>query len=212
MIAVADPIGGTVWGRNPIVPSLTTNPPEHVVTGARRTACRSEPRVGRWAVAILAGALAPALAAIWAVPWFVPQDSPAHVYNAQILVWSFDPASPFRDVYTVNWQPIPNWAGPLTLAGLVAILPAWVADRIMTSLTLVCFAAAVFWLRWRVAGTRGLHVAGSAGHAPRHEHGLAVRLCQLHAGGLPVPDHARDLVAGPRPFERRLVWRRSPSC
>ena len=103
----------------------------------------------------LAGALAPALAAIWAVPWFVPQDSPAHVYNAQILAWSFDPASPFRDVFTVKWQPIPNWAGPLTLAGLVAILPAWVADRIMTSLTLVCFAAAVFWLRWRVAGSAG---------------------------------------------------------
>ncbi len=117
-------------------------------------------RAGRWALVILGGALAPALAAIWAVPWFVPQDAPAHVYNAQILVWSFDPASPFRDVYKVSWQPIPNWAGPLTLAGLVALLPAWVADRIMTSLTLVCFAVATVWLRWRVAGTRGL--AGAA--------------------------------------------------
>ena len=117
-------------------------------------------------------------------------------------VWSFDPNSPFRDVYTVNWQPIPNWAGPLTLAGLVAILPAWVADRIMTSLTLG-------WLR------RG-HLSGCGGEWParaacmsrpcwprfRHEHGLAVRLYQLHARRLPVPDHARALVAGPRPFER----------
>ena len=45
------------------------------------------------------------------------------------------------------------------MAGLIAVLPAWAADRIMTSLTLVAFAAAVFWLRWRVAGARGLRVA-----------------------------------------------------
>ncbi len=132
---------------------------EPIETGASDRPVDRAPSAGLWAVATLAGALAPALAAIWAVPWFVPQDSPAHVYNAQILAWSFDPASPFRDVFTVKWQPIPNWAGPLTLAGLVSILPAWVADRIMTSLTLVCFAAAVFWVRWRVAGTRGLRVA-----------------------------------------------------
>ena len=101
-----------------------------------------------------------------------------------------------------NGRPIPNWAGPLALAGLVAILPAWVADRIMTSLTLVSFAASVFWLRWRVAGTRGLRVAALAGHAPCHEHGLDLWFCQLHARGVPVPDHPRALVAGARPFER----------
>ena len=134
-------------------------PPEQVDAGAQTPSVDESPHEARWATAILVGALAPALAAIWAVPWFVPQDAPAHVYNAQILLWSFDPASPFRDVFTVHWQPIPNWAGPLTLAGLVAVLPAWVADRIMTSLTLACFATALFWLRWRVAGTRGLPVA-----------------------------------------------------
>jgi hypothetical protein len=132
---------------------------EHVEAGAQTPPMDRSPRESRWATAILVGALAPALAAIWAVPWFVPQDAPAHVYNAQVLLQSFDPASSSRDVYTVKWQPIPNWAGPLALAGLVAILPAWVADRIMTSLTLVSFAAAVFWLRWRVAGARGLRVA-----------------------------------------------------
>ena len=42
------------------------------------------------------------------------------------------------------------------MAGLVACLPAWLADRIMTSVTLVGFAGAVVWLRWRVAGSRGL--------------------------------------------------------
>src|SRR6516225_105228 len=92
------------------------------------------PAIGGWAFFALA--LVPALTAVWAVPWFVTQDGPAHVYNAQVLAWSFDPDSPFRDVYTVRWQPIPNWAGHLALASLVAVLPAWAADRIMTTLTL----------------------------------------------------------------------------
>ena len=107
-------------------------------------------------------ALAPAVAAIWLVPWFVTQDGPAHVYNAEILassVGGFDRTSPWHDVYTVRWQPIPNWAGPVTLAALVAWLPAWVADRIMTSVTLVGFALAILWLRWRVAGGRDLSIA-----------------------------------------------------
>jgi hypothetical protein len=107
----------------------------------------------------LALSLAPALAAIWGVPWFVTQDGPAHLYNAQILAWSFDPNSPFRDVYRVQWQPIPNWGGHLFLAGLVTLVPAWVADRVVTSVTLVGFAASLLWLRWRVAGQRGLVVA-----------------------------------------------------
>ncbi len=101
-------------------------------------------------------ALAPALAAIWLVPGFVTQDGPAHLYNAQILAWSFDPGSPFRDFYTIRWQPIPNWVGHLALAGLVAVLPAWTADRILISVTLGGFATAVLWLRWRVAGARHL--------------------------------------------------------
>jgi hypothetical protein len=111
---------------------------------------------------VLVLALAPAVAAIWFVPWFVTQDGPAHLYNAQILsdsVGGLGPVSPFREVYEVHWEPIPNWAGPISLAVLVSWLPAWLADRIMTSVTLVAFAGAVFWLRWRVAGESGLKVA-----------------------------------------------------
>jgi hypothetical protein len=107
----------------------------------------------------LAVALAVPLSAIWAVPWFVTQDGPAHVYNAQILVQSFDPESPSRSVYSIAWKPIPNWVGHLVLAGLFTQFPAWIADRIITSLTLVGLAAAVLWLRWRVAGGKGLVLA-----------------------------------------------------
>jgi len=119
-------------------------------------------RSGGLALGILAAALAPAVSAIWFVPWFVTQDGPAHVYNAEILKASingFDQTSLWHNVYTVRWQPIPNWAGPVSMAGLVALMPAWLADRIMTSLTLIGFAGAILWLRWRVAGGRGLAIA-----------------------------------------------------
>ena len=100
-----------------------------------------------------------ALAAVWTVPWFVTQDGPAHIYNAQILAESFDASSPSRAIYTIAWKPIPNWTGQLILAGLISRLPAWNADRIMTTVTLAGLAAATLWLRWRVAGGKGLVVA-----------------------------------------------------
>ena len=138
------------------------NPPEQVECGRKTSATEIAPPTKPRALVILGVTLAPALAAIWLVPWFVTQDGPAHVYNAEILksaVGGFDSTSPLYNVYTVLWQPIPNWAGPVALAGLMAWLPAWVADRIMTSATLVGFAGALLWLRWRVAGRHGLGVS-----------------------------------------------------
>jgi hypothetical protein len=106
-------------------------------------------------------AATPTLAAIWCVPGFVTQDGPAHLYNASILAQSFDPASPFRNDYTVRWEPLPNWAGHLALAGLVAVLPPLDADRVMRTITFAGFAAAMVWLRWRVAGWRGSAMAAA---------------------------------------------------
>jgi hypothetical protein len=99
-------------------------------------------------------ALTPAVAGIWSSPWFVTQDGPAHLYNAQILARSRDPGSPFRSVYLVRWQPLPNWAGHTLYLGLAAILPARAADRAATTITLLALAAATAWLRQRVAGGR----------------------------------------------------------
>ncbi len=108
---------------------------------------------------ILAASLAPALAAIWSASWFVTQDGPAHAYNARILAWSFTDHSPYAGVYEIHWDPIPNWAGHLAMAGLISTLPAWIADRLMTTATFVGFAASVFWLRTRAAGSTGLAMA-----------------------------------------------------
>ncbi len=120
---------------------------------------------GRWTagkarrLTILAIALGPALGAIWAFPGFVTQDGPAHLYNASVLAASFDPASPLRDTFAVRWEPLPNWAGHLVLMGWLRVLPPRAADRAMTTTTLVVFATALVWLRWKVAGERGLAAA-----------------------------------------------------
>jgi hypothetical protein len=107
----------------------------------------------------LALSLVPALAAIVAVPEFTTQDGPAHLYNARILNASLRPGSPFADTFEVAWQPLPNWAGHLGTMAMVALLPPDVAARGMTVLTLVLFAASVAWLRWSVAGAKGLATA-----------------------------------------------------
>ncbi len=103
--------------------------------------------------------LAPPLTALAAVPWFVTQDGPAHLYNAEILARSFDAGSPFRETYEVHWDPLPNWAGHLLLAGLLAIVPPRGANLAVNALTLAGFAASVLWLRWTVAGARGFGAA-----------------------------------------------------
>ena len=100
--------------------------------------------------------LAPALAAIAAVPEFSTQDGPAHLYNARILNESLRTGSPFSGTFDVAWQPLPNWAGHLGTMALIAWLPPDLAGRAMTAITLVAFAASVSWLRWTVAGSKGL--------------------------------------------------------
>jgi len=98
------------------------------------------------------GLLSPVMIAIWTVPGFSTQDGPTHLYNAWILSRSFEPDSPYQAYYQVRWQPLPNWAGHLALAGLVRVVSPGTADRIMITMTLVGFAVALVWLRWKVRG------------------------------------------------------------
>jgi hypothetical protein len=107
---------------------------------------------------VLLLALAAPVAALAATPWFVTQDGPAHLYNAEVLAQSLTGGSPFRPWYEVRWEPLPNWAGHLVLAGLGAILPPRWSNLAINTLTLAGFAAAIHWLRWTVAGARGLGV------------------------------------------------------
>jgi hypothetical protein len=87
------------------------------------------------------------------------QDGPAHLYNAHILAQFLEPQSPFRDVYEVRWEPLPNWAGHIVTMLFVSMLPPSTAGRAVTTLTLVAFAFSLLWLRWKVAGRQGLALA-----------------------------------------------------
>ncbi len=108
---------------------------------------------------MLALALLPTLLALAALPGFVTSDGPAHLYNAQILSELMRGDSAYRSVYQVRWAPIPNWGQYLLLLGLMDVVPAGVAGRLATGLTLVGFAASVLWLRLQVGGRRGVGVA-----------------------------------------------------
>jgi hypothetical protein len=113
----------------------------------------------RAGILVLVAALAPVLAAVWGIRWFVTQDGPAHLYNAHIIASSLGPNSPFAAYYVVRWDALPNWSGHLVTAVLASLLPASVAGPVITTLTLVGFAASIVWLRARVTGTSGLSVA-----------------------------------------------------
>lgn len=99
-------------------------------------------------------------AAIWGVQWFLTQDGSAHLYNAHILLKLLQSDARFSQFYQVQWQPLPNWAGHLSLMALLSFLPARAVDRVMITLTFAGLACAIAWLRVRVAGWRG--AAGAA--------------------------------------------------
>jgi hypothetical protein len=94
------------------------------------------------------------------IPGFMTQDGPTHLYNAWILAQSLSPDSTYQHYFQVQWQPLPNWAGHLALAGLLGVVSPATADRVMMSVTVLGFAAALVWLRWRVRGDSGIVGAG----------------------------------------------------
>lgn len=99
----------------------------------------------------LSVALAPSLCALAAVGDFHPQDGPAHLYNARILLDSLKPNSPFREVFEVRWQPLPNWAGHFLTMLVLILSPARRADAILSAIVLVGVASAFLGLRLRVS-------------------------------------------------------------
>lgn len=116
-------------------------------------------RAFRRGLLVLGFALLPTLGAVWLLPGYGTQDGPAHVYNASLILGSLQGDPRVNAFYDVRWQPLPNWTGHLALVGLLAIMPAWAADKVMISATLTGFAISLLWLRYRVAGDRGIRTA-----------------------------------------------------
>jgi hypothetical protein len=109
----------------------------------------------RPAMLVFALGLVAVSTAIWGVQWFLTQDGSAHLYNAHILLKLLQSDARFGQFYQVQWQPLPNWAGHLSLMALLSFLSPRAADRVMITLTFAGLACAIAWLRVRLAGWRG---------------------------------------------------------
>jgi len=71
---------------------------------------------------------------IWVFHSFPSQDGPTHIENANILFDYFNPdRSILRDYYILNTRLEPTWLGHLVLAGLMYIVPTFIAEKIFLS-------------------------------------------------------------------------------
>jgi hypothetical protein len=93
--------------------------------------------------------------------WFVTLDGPCHLYNARIirdLVLGDELTAHF---FRINPFPEPNWTGHAIMAVVMAIAPAWIAEKVVVLLAVIglawCFrsfigtiAPARIWMSWLV--------------------------------------------------------------
>ena len=82
---------------------------------------------------------------IWLFTYFPTQDGVSHVYNSQILTEYNSPEYQFRDYYEINWYPFPNWLSHFSLAVLMFIFPALIAEKIFLSLYVILFPLAIYY-------------------------------------------------------------------
>ena len=82
---------------------------------------------------------------IWLFPYFPTQDGVSHVYNSQILTEYNNPEYQFRDSYEINWYPFPNWLSHASLAVLMFVFPALIAEKIFLSLYVILFPIAIYY-------------------------------------------------------------------
>ena len=112
----------------------------------------------RWGLVLFTAFALPVLAAVWFVPYFVSQDGPLHLLNAHITLELLKHNPTLDSLYAVRWDPLPYWSGHLILTGLLSVAGERIADRTLLTLTSIGFAAAIVWLRWRVAGWQGMEI------------------------------------------------------
>jgi hypothetical protein len=104
----------------------------------RKVACHSEAAVF-WAAAIVY------VLPVWAFPYLPTQDGPAHLYNAQILKDYRSPEAGYDAFFELRAEPLPNFTSHLLLAGLLLVLPALVAEKVLVTLYILGFAGSFHW-------------------------------------------------------------------
>ncbi|MCC3154085.1 hypothetical protein Q3A66_14255 [Hymenobacter sp. BT770] len=84
---------------------------------------------------------------VWAFRYFVSTDGAAHLYNAWVLkAMLLDPQSRFRVLLDFNLNPEPNYLSHALLAGLLTVLPPWLAEKVVLTLYVAGLPLAVRYL------------------------------------------------------------------
>src|SRR5215217_3954156 len=101
------------------------------------------PRRERLVTLLLVALIILHLTPLWTTRYFPSQDGPSHLENAQLLLKFFrhDPGR-FRDFYTLNPEPIPNFLGHATLASLMVFTPPLSAEKLLLTAYVVLLAVA----------------------------------------------------------------------
>lgn len=75
---------------------------------------------------------------LWSVRYFLTADGPTHLYNAWL--WKtmlLQPGHPAHQVLAFNPNPEPNYLSHVLLAGLLTIVPPWLAEKLVVTLYVV---------------------------------------------------------------------------
>ncbi len=87
-----------------------------------------------WDGAWFAGLCALCLVPVWAQEHFASTDDPSHVYNAAALARYFGAECPvYREHYSFNPFPVPNWIGHLLMALFAGVATPAVAEKLFLS-------------------------------------------------------------------------------
>lgn len=90
------------------------------------------------------------LVPVWASHYFLTADGPAHLYNAALLkAMLVEPASSAHQLLALNLNPEPNYLSHLLLAGLLTVLPPWLAEKVILT---ACVAGLPLALRYIIKG------------------------------------------------------------
>ncbi len=97
-----------------------------------------------WTLALLS------LVPFWTVHYLPTVDGPCHTYNSWVLLHHGDPRFPlFRQYYTINAEPYPNWIGHGVMALLMLAVPPLMAEKILVS----AYALTLLAGAWYLAGS-----------------------------------------------------------
>jgi hypothetical protein len=95
------------------------------------------------AILLFWAAVACYLVPVWAFPYLPTQDGPAHLSSALALKDYGAAGARYEEFFAIRSGPLPNWLAHLLLAGLMYLAPPLLAEKLLVTLYVLSFAAAV---------------------------------------------------------------------